>query len=57
MAGEMHNLLFLSPLDVHEHAVEAEYALFQCCGLLGDLAGFSWSFPSGLALDHDVEVE
>lgn len=53
----MHNLLFLSPLDVHEHAVEAEYALFQCCGLLGDLAGFSWSFPSGLALDHDVEVE
>ena len=51
------DLLFLGPLNVHQHAVEAEYALFQRCCLFGDLSRFSWGFPPGLALDHDVKVD
>jgi len=55
--GGRGGLLFLGPLDVHQHAVEKEYALFQRSCLFGDLTGFGWSFPPGLALNHDVKVD
>ena len=51
------DLLFLGPLNVHEHAVEAEYTLLQRCRLLGNLTGLGWSFPPGFALNHNVKVD
>jgi hypothetical protein len=49
--------LFLSPLNVHEHAVETEYALLQSARLLGDLTRLGRRLSARLGLDHDVEVD
>jgi len=54
---QVDDLLFLGPFNVHKHTAEAEYAFFQRCRLLRDLAGLSWGIPARFALDHDVEVE
>jgi hypothetical protein len=51
------NALFLRPLDVHEHAVEPEDALFQSTGLVRNLTWPGWSFPAWFALHHDVKVD
>lgn len=49
--------LFLCPLNIHQHPVQAEYALLKRARLLRNLAGLGRCIASRLALDHDVKVD
>ena len=49
--------LFLCALYVQQHAVEPKDALLERARLLGDLGRARGRLATGLALDHDVEVD
>lgn len=48
---------FLHSLDVHQHAIQAEYALLQSTGLVLDLACLGGRFASRLAFNGYVKVD
>jgi hypothetical protein len=50
-------VLLLRTLDVHEHTVESEDALFESTSVVRDLTWLRGCFATGFTLDHDVEVD